>query len=545
MWVMIDTPTSNKHKKLLLGAVYLPPPVTLNLLDRYLINCNKVFEEIDTATYIIGDFNLSFIDWTFSDAAPKTLQTISSMEELLVDFIMLNELTQLNKVTNRNKNMLDLVLSNDSCCEVERATDVLSKIDTLHPPLLVNITSTLHKSLPYKQNIIRYNFYKADYISINKALSTVEWSACLKKLPNVNAMVDFLYDTIWKNIHEFTPIKKHKSSKYPCWFNKNLIRILKEKNNIRRRFIKYKNPLDKISLDILKKRCDRLAETCYKRYLVDTENNIASNPKAFWSLIKSKRSGKSSYPATMTYGADTANSGKDICNLFLSFFASVYNTDDNFDENTITNMLHSHNSTFAMLTISPEDIKKKIGSLDINKGPGSDDIPALFIKSCASSLVEPLHIIFNFSIESGTFPFKWKRAKVVPIFKGGELDSVKQYRPISLLCKFGKMLESLICPLIQSHCKQFTSNHQHGFFEARSTNTNLVTFESILSETIDSHGQADVIYTDFCKAFDRVSHKILVRKLECFGFAGPLLKWLESYLSNRSFYVVVNGYASE
>ncbi|CAG9128837.1 unnamed protein product [Plutella xylostella] len=53
------------------------------------------------------------------------------------------------------------------------------------------------------------------------------------------------------------------------------------------------------------------------------------------------------------------------------------------------------------------------------------------------------------------------------------------------------MLESLICPLIQSHCKQFTSNHQHGFFEARSTNTNLVTFESILSETIDSHGQAD------------------------------------------------------
>lgn len=75
--------------------------------------------------------------------------------------------------------------------------------------------------------------------------------------------------------------------------------------------------------------------------------------------------------------------------------------------------------------------------------------------------------------------------------------------------------------------------------------TNLVSFTEMLTESIDAGSQMDVIYTDFSEAFDRVSHSILITKLSRYGFSGNMLKWLESYLSGRSFYVVLSGYNSK
>ena len=135
-------------------------------------------------------------------------------------------------------------------------------------------------------------------------------------------------------------------------------------------------------------------------------------------------------------------------------------------------------------------------------------------------------------------------AKVVPIFKRGEREHVENYRPISILSVFGKIFESLIYPLIYAQFKSSISDHQHGFIKGRSTTTNLVAYTETLIDYMDKRKRIDVIYSDFSKAFDLVPTSILLLKLSAYGLAGSVLHWLESYLSDRYFYVVANGHES-
>lgn len=535
IWVTIEYPVTKTSHKFNICAIYLPPPVTSKNLDSFLGNCNRVCEITKDLCCIVGDFNLSYIAWQDPNTCPKT-----NMESNLKSFLLMNDLAQHNNVTNKNNNILDLVLAEKLICEVCPAADILSKVDLLHPPIEIHLKSKHTKTLPYNKQQKQLNFHKADYAAINEFLEGIPFKQHFDNL-DVDDMVDYLYKQIWESINQYVPYKHNKKSKYPPWFNRCLINMLKEKNNIRIRFKTYKNPLDKISLNIIKKRCVKQAKDCYKEYLKLIEDSLKQNPKVFWSLVKGKRQGKSSYPATISDGYDTATKGEDICEYFATYFASVY---DNSHANRPDSVLDSHSDSFGLMQTNIKLVLQKLKNLDTSKGSGPDGIPSVFIKNCASSLALPLCLIFNKSFESGTVPSRWKTAKVVPIFKGGEITSVKDYRPISLLCIFAKILESIISPVIQNHCKHFFTEHQHGFLQARSTVTNLVCFENFLSENIDSHNQADVIYTDFCKAFDKVSHNVLLSKLKSIGFSGSMLHWMESYLKNRKFYVVVNGYES-
>ncbi|XP_045447547.1 ATP-binding cassette sub-family G member 4-like [Melitaea cinxia] len=163
---------------------------------------------------------------------------------------------------------------------------------------------------------------------------------------------------------------------------------------------------------------------------------------------------------------------------------------------------------------------------------------------CAKNEVTP-YCILNITLATGTYPTLWKEALVLPLFKAGDREEAKNYRPISIVSVFAKVFELLIYPVVSWHFKQFVAPEQHGFVKARSTVTNLVSFVEDITEILDSGNSVDTIYTDFSKAFDKVNHGILIKKLEVIGVAGPLLDWLKSYLTMRSSTVVVDGYASD
>ncbi|TLM13355.1 reverse transcriptase family protein, partial [Acinetobacter baumannii] len=138
----------------------------------------------------------------------------------------------------------------------------------------------------------------------------------------------------------------------------------------------------------------------------------------------------------------------------------------------------------------------------------------------------------------------WKRSFVVPVFKSGDKHNIANYRPISKICAIPKMFERIVYdflfPLIRPHIIE----QQHGFISHRSTETNLCEFlDYVLSSMEDGH-QVDVVYTDYSKAFDRINFDILIEKLHGLGVHGDLLRWLESYVRDRSQAVTFNGFCS-
>lgn len=544
LWITIDASATRNSQQIVLCAVYLPPPVCQSTVEHFIENCNNIFESINLPVCIIGDFNLSKLSWEPGVVIGKMPNTC----QLLLDFMHVTRLVQHNNVKNCSGRILDLILTTIPSCSVNESNCSLTNIDKLHPPLEITLSLIKDSYLPYNKFNFKSNFYKANYDQIKSELNKQNWSQLFESSKNVNSMLEVFYGVLNHVIDKFVPKCKSTTSRYPPWFDKVIIKSLKEKNRLRIRFKKYKNPRDKIELILVTKRCESMAKSLYQKYMANLEAEINKNPKLFWSHIKTKRGGTSAYPLTMTDGLTTSSNGPIICNLFAKYFSSVYTPDSNLDFDRFESDYLSSLKNSQCLTIpviESDTILNKLKSLNICKGAGPDGIPPFFIAACASALVIPLKIIYNTSLTTGIFPAEWKKAKVVPVFKSDKKDCISNYRPISILSTFAKVFESMICPHVQRHFNLYLSDHQHGFVASRSTTTNLLTFTEFLVQCIDANKQCDVVYTDFSKAFDKISHSILVYKLSLYGVTGFLLKWLASYLAEREFYVVVNGFRSE
>ena len=101
-------------------------------------------------------------------------------------------------------------------------------------------------------------------------------------------------------------------------------------------------------------------------------------------------------------------------------------------------------SQLTEFAISEEKILEIIQNLNSNKAGGWDGISERRIKICDESLIVPLRLIFENCLHQGIFSEPWKRANVVPIHKMSEKNLKENYRPISLLPIFSKILEKLI-----------------------------------------------------------------------------------------------------
>ena len=149
--------------------------------------------------------------------------------------------------------------------------------------------------------------------------------------------------------------------------------------------------------------------------------------------------------------------------------------------------------------------------------------------------------IINNSIKFGIFPDKLKLAEIIPVYKKGDPGIISNYRPISLLSSFAKVIEKVMHARIKNFFikNKLFSPEQHGFLEGRSTDTAVFQF---LRKIIDSLEKKEIIlglFLDLSKAFDCLNYDLFILKLEKYGVRGPALAWVKSYLSNRYHRVVL------
>ena len=176
-----------------------------------------------------------------------------------------------------------------------------------------------------------------------------------------------------------------------------------------------------------------------------------------------------------------------------------------------------------------------IDNLKVESASGPDGIPPRVIKELKNEIVKPLTILFQKSMETGKIPDEWRKAEVTPIFKKGKKSDPGNYRPVSLTCVIGKMMERLVKEAMTDHIETngLISDEQHGFRAGRSAQTNLIEFTNETTKWLDEGKAFDILYLDFAKAFDKVHHEKLVKKLEMVGIDGKLKEWLTDWLRGR------------
>jgi hypothetical protein len=236
-----------------------------------------------------------------------------------------------------------------------------------------------------------------------------------------------------------------------------------------------------------------------------------------------------------------------ICSEFNKYFTSVHVRDVAGHSDLVCDHSISDYGLGSIIDSPKIDcllVRKYIDKIDVRKGSGCDGIPGIFIKNSSSAICVPLSIIFNKSLCEGCVPSEWKKTLVSPIFKSGDRNNVSNYRPISKLTLFSKLLEKIIFDHIRPMINPYLADSQHGFRCKKSVDSNLLEFTHFVVNSSHEGFQVDALYTDFAKAFDKINHRILLRKLWMFGFRGDLYRWFKSYIQNRSQAVALHGYTS-
>ena len=141
---------------------------------------------------------------------------------------------------------------------------------------------------------------------------------------------------------------------------------------------------------------------------------------------------------------------------------------------------------------------------------------------------------------------KWKESNVLPLHKNGDKSQPSNYRPISLLSNIAKLQERIVFKNIYNrlHGNNLLYKYQSGFLPNHSTTYQLIDIYHHVCQTFDNDQFSSMIFCDMSKAFDRVWHRDLLFKLRQHGIAGPLLKWISDYLSDRTQRVAVKSCVS-
>lgn len=399
-----------------------------------------------------------------------------------------------------------------------------------------------------------------DKDNLKEMINECDWSNVLEKT-NINDCTAAFMNTIFECVKSSEKIINHRPRIAPIkpWITSSMVRSIRKRDKLSKLLKKQPFNLD---LKIYYRRYRNTLNMTLKNAKVDYYRNkineTKSNPKIFWQIINQlagKQMKKDLFPLTQ-YIADKrmntdADITKQVADEFNDFFSQVgYNLAkdiDNSEEPILNDADYSTAAEFAMHTITEAELLKYVNNIRGGSAPGYDNLSADFLKENITALKTPLLHIVNTSLTSGNFPEHFKVAKVIPLFKAQDVTSKNNFRPISLLSVFAKVLEKIVKDQLTKYLdiNNILPDSQYGFRQSKNISDALFDLNRDLNNAISSNKRCMLVFLDLAKAFDTVDRKILLNKLKYLGIRNKAHEWFESYLSNRKQFVSINGTMSE
>jgi len=509
---------------------YRAPGLDSNDLD-YMKCSIKCFQKL-CATYrtivLLGDFNLPKIDWSFYSGSNSSLYSV------FISFINQYGFYQFVDTATRGENILDLVLSTSDSFVTDLTVISPFSNNDHYSVLFVTESHVDADSTVNSYNRYYYDFSNSDWTSLQSYFDTINWDHIFQVCFSVDACWNAFLGIVHDATDLYVPrrqmmVMNPRTRKYPNFIKK----LIKRKKKVWKRWRSFRIPDDFTNYKELANEC----KSAIKKYHSAIETNLIrkNNLGSFYSFINRKLKNRNSvFGSLKSEDGTEIDSTQEKVELFNNFFASVFVADDGGKPNFPSRCDSS--ISIGSIGFTPLFVYDTLRQLKPSTSTGPDGIPNLFLKKLCRQLSLPLCHIFNESFQSRVLPNDWKYAYVTPLFKQGKTSNPSNYRPISLTATCCRVMERIINKQLIDYLLKnaLISKHQHGFIRRRSTIGNLLESMQDWVINIDHKKITDVVYIDFKKAFDKVSHSKLLIKLQSYGICGNLFKWIESFLLDRT-----------
>jgi len=503
-----------------------------------------------------GDFNLDLINLGSNTHCQNLLDTMSKY-----GFFQL--VARPTRITSHSATLIDHVYSNNVhhtlSCNV-LTTDISDHLATLTTisigDFCFNDHNSRSKTPRTPKNFETRTFNAANNLIFKELIEAETWQHIT---PNVDANEHYnlFYQTYKKHYDAAYPTESRGSKRKNerrdpkpfilPWLEDACAR----KNELYYRSVTNISEKNTVAYRKMKKFCskhiDAVKDKYYKKYFEEYQ----FNSKKQWQMIN-KLLGRKTNQCTKIklkkVDGTMINSDTDVADHFNTYFSNIatkikeqISARTTFDPGG--HKIYMNDPVAHSMFISPTDpaeIQRIICSLK-NKTTQDVKIEPLKIANECLSFRQILSTIINSSFSQGIFPSSLKTAKVVPIHKGGSKSEVTNYRPISLLCTFSKIYEKLmhsrVLGFLERNCSLFEG--QYGFRPGRSCEHALLDAKSTILHSLSKKEVVLLLLIDFSKAFDVISHDILLDKLNYYGIRGLALKWFKSYLCSRKQFVSI------
>lgn len=523
---------NSNGRNTLIGVCYRAP-------DSVQINDEALYSLLDRVSkeevVIIGDLNFPEIDW----GKPESIEDSHPFIECMSN----NFLTQLVDEPTRERNYLDLVL----CSDPSLVEDIVvgepfetSDHQMITFSLVINEfsrTNTKHF----------YNYFKADYDEIRKYAGAKLWGEDVSGITPDEFWTKLQRDLIELR-NKFVPLKKPKLSKCK-WATRKVKRLREAKKQAWLKYIRsgkdsklYESYKEKLRKSVQE---NNKAKILFEKNLAD---NIKKDSKSFYAYVRSKQRNKVKVGPLKDSSGSMISDSRAIADLLNKYFSSVFTVENvSYIPNAVSKFDLANHEILTEISIDEKLVGEKLGKMNTSKSQGPDELNPKLLSELQNELCKPLTALFNRSIQTGIIPQDWRDASVAPLHKKGSKCKPENYRPVSLTSVISKLIESIVKDSLVKHLDKYSliRNSQHGFTSGKSCLSNLLDFFEEITKILDDGETVDLIYLDFAKAFDKVPHCRLFKKLEAHGVGGNVLNWIKMWLSNRRQKVCIDGEASD
>ena len=484
---------------------------------------------------IVGDFNINIFK---DDYKKKELIDFSSINNL---FININRPTR---------------IASNSCLDNILSSDKPSTSSFITPSSLSDHWFTSKEIFTGKQTNNKTEYFYRKYSPENHekfrdALYATNWGDIFESDISFIKWEIFFekIDLCFEN--SFPLIKasnKKKSYSYLPWYTKEIKTFIAKEKILYRKQVRTQTEIDKETHKNYKKWLSKTIRNSKKEYLNNYFKNNAKQSKKIWdkinSLLDKKSKQKTECAELKDNSGKITNNSKEIATIFNKFFTQVGKTlSDNISidkdkQNEYFNKLKETYANIPNFNFKPVSLSEilDIGkTLQPKKSAGPDNIPGMIAKFTILTIPHVIKEIINSSLQTGHIHERLKCADVITLHKKGDKNDPNNYRPISLLNSFSKILEKIVSHQLTDHLNnnEIIYKHQFGFRKGHSTVHALLHFLHKHEELIRSNKKFSCIFLDLCKAFDTTQHNIILKKLEILGVKGNELRWFTNYLKNR------------